>query len=395
MKRKETVSIFRVLAIFVIVAMTGLVSAFFCWQNQYYADEWLCILFLDLVFLMILIFELEYERKRRMLSFNMATTFFRVAAGYAFCCLISMAFPYLPEFFCPVLLIPLIMESMSNETLAIVTGIFLNLLFGMISSGNYYELVCYCLLTILGGVLAKTLDSRKFRFCTAILLFCISILFPVVFYYWSYKEITLTVYLYGAASGLVTLFMALVVYDRLRQGKERELENRYLDILSEDYHAVKELKKFFPADYRHAERVSVIMTGCAKALGYDVLLCTAAGFYYRMGKWQGEQDHVANGVRRARQLCFPGELVQILAEYYGEERLPRTPESALVHMVDAVALKMDAMNQNVGQSQWNHEMIIYQTLNEYSSNGLYDESGMGMNQFLKVREYLVKEKLLQ
>lgn len=394
MKRKETISIFRVMAVFLIIVMTGLTSAFFCWQNQYYADEWLCILFLDIVFLMILIFELEYERKRRMLSYNMATTFFRVAAGYALCCLLSVAFPYLPEFFCPVILIPLLMEAMSNETIAIVTGIYLNLLFGMICSGNYYELVCYCLLTILGGVLAKALHKRKFRIYVSILLFCISLLFPIVFYYWSYKEITLTVYLYGGMSGLITLFMALVIYNRLKQGTERELENRYLDILSEEYNVVQELKQYFPADYRHAERVSVIMSGCAKELGYDVLLCTAAGFYYRMGKWQGE-PHVENGVKRARQLCFPGELVQILSEYYGEERLPQTPESALVHMVDAVAIKMDAINQNVEQSQWNHEMIIYQTLNEYSSMGLYDKSGMGMNQFLKVREFLVKEKLLQ
>jgi hypothetical protein len=36
-------------------------------------------------------------------------------------------------------------------------------------------------------------------------------------------------------------------------------------------------------------------------------------------------------------------------------------------------------------------MIIYQTLNEYSRSGIYDQSGMSMNQFLKVREVLTKE----
>ena len=40
------------------------------------------------------------------------------------------------------------------------------------------------------------------------------------------------------------------------------------------------------------------------------------------------------------------------------------------------------------------EMVIYQTLNEFSAQGLYDQSGLSMNMFLKIREYLVKEEAL-
>ena len=39
-------------------------------------------------------------------------------------------------------------------------------------------------------------------------------------------------------------------------------------------------------------------------------------------------------------------------------------------------------------------MIIYQTLNELSATGIYDESGLSMNQFLKVRELLVREEIV-
>ena len=39
-------------------------------------------------------------------------------------------------------------------------------------------------------------------------------------------------------------------------------------------------------------------------------------------------------------------------------------------------------------------MIIYQTMNEFSASGLYDESGLGMNHFLKIREYLAKGGIL-
>ena len=39
-------------------------------------------------------------------------------------------------------------------------------------------------------------------------------------------------------------------------------------------------------------------------------------------------------------------------------------------------------------------MLIYQTLNELMAQGIYDESGLSMNQFLAVRERLVKEEQL-
>ena len=34
-------------------------------------------------------------------------------------------------------------------------------------------------------------------------------------------------------------------------------------------------------------------------------------------------------------------------------------------------------------------------INELSSSGMYDESGLSMNHFLKIRDYLTKEELLK
>ena len=114
-----------------------------------------------------------------------------------------------------------------------------------------------------------------------------------------------------------------------------------------------------------------------------------AGFYYRLGQWQGK-PYVENGVLRAERLCFPEKLINILQEYYGEEVKPQSPESALVNMVDSLVVKLDKIKQEVGQSEWNHEIIIVQLLNELSESGLYDESGLSMNHFLKIRKYLTK-----
>ena len=73
------------------------------------------------------------------------------------------------------------------------------------------------------------------------------------------------------------------------------------------------------------------------------------------------------------------------------ERLPSTKESAIVHMVDSLVTKIEVLGETTMANEWNQDMVIYQTLNEYSSRGVYDNSGISINQFLKIRERLVQE----
>lgn len=46
------------------------------------------------------------------------------------------------------------------------------------------------------------------------------------------------------------------------------------------------------------------------------------------------------------------------------------------------------------ESGWNNDMIIYQALNQLSQDGTYDNSGLSMNEYLRIRDYLIKENLL-
>ena len=38
---------------------------------------------------------------------------------------------------------------------------------------------------------------------------------------------------------------------------------------------------------------------------------------------------------------------------------------------------------------------MFSGVNDFSSSEIYDHSGMSMNQFLKIREFLAKEELLR
>ncbi len=65
-----------------------------------------------------------------------------------------------------------------------------------------------------------------------------------------------------------------------------------------------------------------------------------------------------------------------------------------MQIADMIVTKFDLLDKDTFSSGWNREIVIYQTMNEKSAEGLYDESGLSMNQFLTIREALVKEELL-
>lgn len=393
MNRKEKMNLYRVLAVIAIALVTFCITAVLCAKNHLYTDEWLCLIFIDIIFILVYLFELEYERRLGHLSGNQQTNFIRIAIIYALCAVLTYVMTFLPEFFRPVILIPILMSAVSNTTMAMTVGLFLDILLALSAGGSFYALASFCIMTMLGAVLSRALRGKKYRIWIACLFLFINLMVPGILYYLTYKEITNEIFVYGAADGVITAFTSFFLFGWIWHESVSEVDNKLLDIVSEDYSEVKALKDFSMFEYRHASKVSDIAFRCAQKLEYNAKLCLAAGFYYRMGRWLGE-PYVENGVDKAYNLCFPQKLITILSEYYGEKKLPSTPESALIHMIDALVIKLEALEQDVGKSQWNRDILIYQTLNEFSSTGMYDESGMSMNQFLKVREFLAKEEML-
>ena len=59
-----------------------------------------------------------------------------------------------------------------------------------------------------------------------------------------------------------------------------------------------------------------------------------------------------------------------------------------------IVTKFDLLDKDTFSSTWNRDIVIYQSMNEKSAEGLYDNSGLSMNQFLTIRELLVKEEML-
>ena len=155
MNTKEPLNLYRALSLVAIALDSIGFTLLLCTRGHLYLDEGLCLFFLDMLFVLIYIFELEYERKNSHIADNPQTSFVRLAVTYIVCSILIAGMTYLPEFFRPVMLIPIIICAVSNVTIAVSVGIFWDILLTLSTGDSFYALASFVVMTTLGAVLAQ------------------------------------------------------------------------------------------------------------------------------------------------------------------------------------------------------------------------------------------------
>ena len=386
---KERVVGKRLINVFLMLFITVVAVGIIGYSRMVWLDQMLAIFVVSIVFFVLFLFVLEHHRAKRTISNNYETDFRKVLKGYLIASIAAVACSFLPEFLRPVIVIPLCMIVYSNQGIALSVGIFWNAILALTVGLHVQELVLYCLMTLFGAMLAEAMEYGRILWYNLI-IFCPSVMMPGLFYYLTYQEVRTSLFLIGAIEGAVICGFITLFFKNLVDERDAEVSTLLDDMIDNSFFMVHELSRFSKKDYNHARRVSELAAKCAEVVGADKKICRAAGFYYRIGIIDGEPIR-ESGIRIAQEQCFPEEVIRIISEYNDEENPPSTVESAIIHMVDGVIKKMEVLDQTTMSSEWNQDMVIYQTLNEFSAKGLYDKAGISMNMFLKIREYLVKE----
>ncbi|MDD6305339.1 MAG: hypothetical protein PUA75_00080 [Clostridiales bacterium] len=386
---KERVVGKRLINVFLMLFITVVAVGIIGYSRMVWLDQMLAIFVVSIVFFVLFLFVLEHHRAKRTISNNYETDFRKVLKGYLIASIAAVACSFLPEFLRPVIVIPLCMIVYSNQGIALSVGIFWNAILALTVGLHVQELVLYCLMTLFGAMLAEAMEYGRILWYNLI-IFCLSVMMPGLFYYLTYQEVRTSLFLIGAIEGAVICGFITLFFKNLVDERDAEVSTLLDDMIDNSFFMVHELSRFSKKDYNHARRVSELAAKCAEVVGADKKICRAAGFYYRIGIIDGEPIR-ESGIRIAQEQCFPEEVIRIISEYNDEENPPSTVESAIIHMVDGVIKKMEVLDQTTMSSEWNQDMVIYQTLNEFSAKGLYDKAGISMNMFLKIREYLVKE----
>lgn len=360
-------------------------------RNEILMDEILCLAVISCSFLIVFVLSLVIRRLNGTYS---GSNYKRVFLIHLICFVLLFGFTFFSNHFMPFILIGLLMNAILDDSFSIGISCYFAIIYTIIEGCNIYFLYGYILLSIMGILLSNALKS-DFRIPKIYLFFCafaMNLSVSLVFTYFVYKQISKTEYiLLLAESFIVAIFMNLI-FPRILFWIEQQNTVKYEEILELEYPLLQDIKRFSVSEYNHAIRVSRLARACVYEIRGNELTAACGGMYYRLGKVLGKPE-IQNAVKASNDHCFPKDVISILTEYGGIIKKPQSPESAVVHMCDVVVSKMEALSKNESmRSNWNQDMVIYQTLNEYSQRGFYDESGLSINQFLLVRERMIREE---
>ena len=383
----------RVFSIFLVAAVYIAGTLFFCIKNRILVDEAFCLFVLDISFVLVFTLVLMNKRLTNRLLYS-GTNYRHIVICSLFAWAIMAFSSFLPDYAAPVMVIAFLTSGVLNEMLSLSMSLYLVFVFCLIDGSSIYLMLAYAMICILAVMLATYVKENieRRQWLCGILALCLNVFICVAFYYFSLHGLSRAVLIGSAASGCVSMLFLRYVFPLLLEWEKKETMAACETILDDEYSLVEDIRRFSLAEYDHARAVSRVAVGCAHEIGADEMFCACGAFYYRLGIMEGEPI-VENGVKTAVDHCFPVEVVTILHEYEAKKKRPSTVESAIVHMTDAVFSRIESLDSELFSSDWNQNILIYQTLNELSEAGTYDDSGMGMNQFLHIREYLVHAEL--
>ena len=302
---------------------------------------------------------------------------------------------FAPSFFAPMIVLPIIASAVFDDSLSNAFSLYLIIISSLCFDYGAYMILCYVTMVLFGNMIVNFLrrSENLQRLYALVILFATTTLISIIFYYFNYLELTLSVFIYGIGVGLAACLITVCVLPLLGLFVERAQVTTYEGYLDPDYSLYNEIRKFSFIEFQHAKRISNLSRKCAKAINANDSLAACAAFYYRLGKIEGE-PMIDNAIKIANDHCFPNDVIKIMSEYQGIVSLPSTKESAIVHMVDSVVTKVELFDSDSMSSSWNQNMVIYQTINELSQKGFYVNSCLTMNQFLIIREILANEDIL-
>lgn len=389
---ERTISFRRILyLIFITIVFYAAVSVF-SYRYGVLIDTVFLLLIITTIFLLIFFLELRHFRLSDKLAYT-GTSYRNIFLVIAISLVIMILGSFVPDSFFPIVIIMLFLSSVMDVRLSLPLCLYIAIVFTSISGSGIYILLNMLVLIAVTSLVADYLREEGFSIPMLLILFLVQILIPIVFSYFSYLTVERKALFYGAILGALDVFFAAILFPLFKKIDMHEKTIAYDMILDDDYSLVSDIRHFSIAEYEHARRVEKACLSCARLINANEKTAACGGFYYRLGVMYGEPI-VSNGVKSAVNHCFPNDVVDILSEYDAKEALPHTVESAIVHIVSQVVTRLELLDHDTFSGGWNQNIVIIQVLNDLSSKGIYDDSGLGINQFLKIRDYLAKEDLL-
>lgn len=248
------------------------------------------------------------------------------------------------------------------------------------------EIIVYLSLMLIGLMFAKAVKSEKNRQLLILVIFAIIFVMLFLLQFADERATDYLLLINNSIVAVINILLMQIGYMLMKRYGKKDIPLAAETILSENFPLVILMKNSSRSKYNHARKVALLSSKVARVIGIDVELAMTGGFYYALCD-NDEDDPIEFASALGRKNALPPQVIAIISEYKGIKKPIRTREGAVIEIVDQLITDLPKLDSKEVPPQ----IVIISKFNDISTSGILDESGLSMNSFIKLRDYLVKE----
>ncbi len=345
-------------------------------------------------------------------------------------------------FFMPILVGVMLIAININQQLAIITHILGVALIGMILPLPMMFYLFYLPVGVLSALVIIEAKERKKIIYVAGLTSLFGVVFYILIVYMMGLELNLTEPLVIFSNILLSIIVVVGSMPLWEAIFQFVTPTKLLELMSEDHKLLQRLMVEAPGTYHHSKMVSNLAQRAAKAVGCDAIMTKIGALYHDVGKLKDPEyfienqnggpnphdqiaaessaqiiiEHVAFGVKLAKEHKLPKGIVELIGEHHGTSLVgyfyhkanqyddgiayqeatfrypgpkPSTKESAIIMLADCVEAYVTSLDEEDRHLERIRE-IIKEISNQKFMEAQLDASPLKMKELPLIAEAFIQ-----
>ncbi len=378
----------KLLAMVIYTVFAGGLALFFLGKSSVNMTLLLCYIIL---FSAGFLFVIEYEYIIEESAVDIHRALSQIMITYLILFTLNILTVFLPVRVSLVLASAYIFSVYASAAAGLMLASFMGLSVVILTDASLNYMVGIIFLSIIGSIARKGFKQKQYRVFFIIPMFILSVAVYLTTYVADVSILDYKAIIIAFIEAIVNSIVIMIIMSFDKKVIENdELLGDYGRTLEEDFPLVLFVRQLGDERFIHSRSVAKISYKAAKAIGLDEKLCSSAGFYYSLCD-NDEKDPVEYAVDVGLRAGLPIEVLRLLKEYQALKNPISRRETALVDLVDtAVGDVMEADKKGINDKV-EYTLIVSAAFDRLSKTGRYDECGLSMNQFLKIRDIVINE----
>lgn len=347
----------------------------------------------SVVLLTLICIWLEIDRLKHGFGDEKHGNFTRIFIVFFFSTIFTYTLAYFGITFIPISMVSLAFSLITGPITGVILGNYFAIIYFSINAIYYQYFIMYLILVVVGAIMARMFVDKETRASACIVLLCSYMVLGCGTQYVVSQRLEMMDVAFSLAAAIIatvfSIVFAIIVNKKVDTFDTRKLKKAIdeFDVIIDKLGA--ESKK----EIEFVKQVSELSEGAASIIGADTNLAKAGGLYCRIGVMAGDTFHKDNA-KVGEYFDLPNLLIQLIHEVGAKKTFVTSREAAIVILAYKSVLASRKIFTDASNLTFSKEVVVQQVFNNASSDGTLKDSGLSMDDYMKVKK-LFSERIIQ